>query len=44
MRAVEMDSQPHLENGIVTGELRKGFLWEEDVLRLAEVKVNKKID
>jgi len=44
MRAVEVDSQPHLENGIVTGELRKGFLWEEDVLRLAEVKVNKKID
>lgn len=42
MQAVEADSQPHLENGIVTGELRKGFLWEEELLRPAEVKVNKK--
>jgi molecular chaperone GrpE len=41
MQAVEADSQPHLENGIVTGELRKGFLWEEELLRPAEVKVNK---
>jgi len=42
MRAVEVDSQPQLENGIVTDELRKGFLWEDQVLRPAEVKVNKK--
>ena len=42
MRAVEIDSQSQLENGIVTGELRKGFLWEDEVLRPAEVKVNKK--
>lgn len=41
MQALEADSQPHLENGIVTGELRKGFLWEEELLRPAEVKVNK---
>ncbi|MDM8561614.1 nucleotide exchange factor GrpE [Candidatus Parabeggiatoa sp. HSG14] len=41
MRAVEIDSQPDVENGIVTGELRKGFLWKDEVLRHAEVKVNK---
>jgi molecular chaperone GrpE len=41
MRAVEVDSQPNTINGIVTGELRKGFMWEEEVLRPAEVKVNK---
>ncbi len=42
MRAVEVDFHPKLENGIVTGELRKGFMWGDEVLRLAEVKVNKK--
>jgi molecular chaperone GrpE len=42
MQAVEVDSQPKLENGIVTEELRKGFMWGDEVLRLAEVKVNKK--
>lgn len=41
MVAVEIDNQPELADGIVTEELRKGFLWNEDVLRLAEVKVNK---
>ncbi len=41
MRAVETDSQPKVENGIVTAELRKGFMWEEELLRPAEVKVNK---
>ncbi len=42
MQAVEIDSQPQLENGIVTAELRKGFMWEDELLRPAEVKVNKK--
>ncbi|MCK5663423.1 MAG: nucleotide exchange factor GrpE, partial [Thiotrichaceae bacterium] len=42
MRAVEVDSQQDIKNGIVTGELRKGFMWEDDVLRPAEVKVNKR--
>jgi molecular chaperone GrpE len=42
MQAVEVDSQPGIENGIVTGELRKGFMWENEILRLAEVKVNKR--
>ena len=41
MRAVEVDSQFNVKNGIVTGELRKGFMWNEEVLRPAEVKVNK---
>lgn len=41
MTVVELDHQPELENGIVTAELRKGFLWGDDVLRLAEVKANK---
>lgn len=42
MQAVEVDCQPNIENGIVTGELRKGFMWENEVLRHAEVKVNKR--
>jgi molecular chaperone GrpE len=41
MSAVEISQDPNLDNGIVTEELRKGFLFEEHVLRLAEVKVNK---
>lgn len=41
MVVVEVDNQPDVASGIVTEELRKGFLWHEDVLRLAEVKVNK---
>lgn len=42
MRALETQNSPELENGIVTAELRKGFRWEDEILRLAEVKVNKK--
>lgn len=41
MQAVEVDKQAKIDNGIVTGELRKGFMWENEILRLAEVKVNK---
>ena len=41
MSAVEISHDPKLDNGIVIEELRKGFLFEENVLRLAEVKVNK---
>lgn len=41
MTVVELDHKPELENGMVTKELRKGFLWGHDVLRLAEVKANK---
>jgi len=41
MSAVEIGLNPKLDNGIVIEELRKGFLFEDQVLRLAEVKVNK---
>lgn len=41
MNAVETGHDPQLENGIVMEELRKGFLFQDQVLRLAEVKVNK---
>lgn len=41
MSAVEISHNPKLDNGIVIEELRKGFLFESSVLRLAEVKVNK---
>lgn len=42
MRAAELDQRPDLANGIVTGELRKGYTWQGELLRLAEVKVNRK--
>lgn len=41
MKATAMDSIVELENGIVIEELRKGFIWGEEILRLAEVKINK---
>lgn len=41
MSAVETGHDPTLGNGIVLEELRKGFLLQDQVLRLAEVKVNK---
>lgn len=41
MNAIETGYDPKLENGIVLEELRKGFLFQDQVLRLAEVKVNK---
>ena len=41
MRAVEIGQNSKLDNGTVIEELRKGFLLEDQVLRLAEVKVNK---
>jgi molecular chaperone GrpE len=41
MRVAEVDQRPDLANGIVTEELRKGYLWQGELLRLAEVKVNR---
>lgn len=41
MSAVETRHKPKIENGIVLEEMRKGFLFQDQVLRLAEVKVNK---
>ena len=41
MSAVETEQDVTQENGLVLQELRKGFLFKGQVLRLAEVKVNK---
>lgn len=41
MIAAETEQDSSLENGIVIEALRKGFLYQNQVLRLAEVKVNK---
>jgi len=41
MRAAEVEHRPKIANGIVTEELRKGYLWQGELLRLAEVKVNR---
>ncbi len=41
MNALETGHDVNLENGIVLEELRKGFYFQDQVLRLAEVKVNK---
>lgn len=41
MSAVETGHDLKLKNGIVLEELRKGFLFKNQILRLAEVKVNK---
>lgn len=42
MRAAELDQRTDLANGIVTEELRRGYLWQGELLRLAEVKVNRR--
>jgi len=41
MSAVETAQDKQIANGMVLEELRKGFLFQDQVLRLAEVKVNK---
>ncbi len=41
MNAVETGYEAKLENSIVLEELRKGFYFQDQVLRLAEVNVNK---
>jgi molecular chaperone GrpE len=40
MTAIETVSDKRAENGIVLEQLRAGFLYKNQVLRLAEVKVN----
>ncbi len=42
MRAAELDQRSDLANGIVTEELRRGYLWQGELLRLAEVRVNRR--
>jgi molecular chaperone GrpE len=41
MRATETVSDPDIPHGEVTAELRKGYLWNNELLRFAEVIVNK---
>ncbi len=41
MRVLETESHPGVAEGIVTYEMRKGFAWEDELLRPAEVRVNK---
>jgi len=41
MRAAERVSERKQENGIVISEIAQGFYWNDDILRLAEVVVNK---
>jgi molecular chaperone GrpE len=42
MRAAEVEHRNDVGNGIVTEELRTGYLWQGELLRLAEVKVNRR--
>ncbi|MFZ1641866.1 MAG: nucleotide exchange factor GrpE [Candidatus Contendobacter sp.] len=42
MRAAEVEQRNDVGNGIVTEELRTGYLWQGELLRLAEVKVNRR--
>ena len=41
MNTIAIGNDPQVNNGIVLEELRTGFMFEDQVLRLAEVKVNK---
>lgn len=41
MRAIEIDSISEIEDGIVLEEIRKGFMIKDEIIRVAEVKVNK---
>ncbi len=42
MRAAEVEHRNDVGNGIVIEELRTGYLWQGELLRLAEVKVNRR--
>ena len=41
MTTIAVGNDPTFDNAVVLEELRKGFLFDDQVLRLAEVKVNK---
>jgi len=41
MTVVETETRTDLESGIVTEEVRRGFLWGDELLRSADVKVNR---
>ncbi len=42
MKVVEVEFQPDQPSGVVTDELRKGFFWDDELLRPSDVKVNKR--
>lgn len=44
MRAAHVERHPERADGIVVGELRKGYLWDDELLRLAEVVVSKRTE
>lgn len=41
MKVISIESKKETPNGEVIEEIRKGFLWKESILRVADVKVNK---
>lgn len=41
MQAVATDHQPHIADGVVVAELRRGFTQNGELLRPAEVRVNR---
>lgn len=41
MCAVGVEHHPELQNGWVLSEINKGFFWKNEILRIAEVIVNK---
>ncbi len=41
MVAVDIINLPEIDNGLVVAEIRPGFYWHGQVLRTAEVKVNR---
>ncbi len=43
MRAVGTDALTEVEDGTVSAELRTGFTWNEEVLRPADVRVNRHV-
>ncbi len=43
MHAAATEIRPELVDGVVTAELRKGFSWEQELLRMPEVRINKLI-
>jgi len=42
MKAVDIEKKSNLADGEVISEVRKGYLWDNNLLRTAEVVVNKK--
>jgi molecular chaperone GrpE len=42
MTVIEVEHRSDCDDGMVTAELRRGFYWREEILRPAEVKVNKR--